>query len=103
MFTALKNIFSSAPKVDLGELIANKAIILDVRTKKEYQGGHIKGSINIPLQSLNTQLQKLKKEKTFITCCASGGRSSIARNILKSNGFENVHNAGSWTNLRQYQ
>jgi rhodanese-related sulfurtransferase len=87
MFTALKNLFSSTPKVDLGELIANKAIILDVRTKEEYQGGHIKGSINIPLQSLQTQLQKLKKDKTIITCCASGGRSSVARNILKSNGF----------------
>jgi len=102
MFTAIKNLFSSAPQVDLGELIANKAIILDVRTKEEFNGGHIKGSVNIPLQNLNAQLSKLKKEKTIITCCASGSRSSVAKNILKSNGFENVHNAGSWFKLRQY-
>jgi len=100
MLSAIKKLFSSEPKVDFGELIANKAVILDVRTKEEYQGGHIKGSINIPLQSLNAQLSKLKKDKVIITCCASGGRSSVAKRILKSNGFENVHNAGSWTNLR---
>jgi rhodanese-related sulfurtransferase len=100
MLSAIKNLFSSEPKVDFGELITNKAVILDVRTKEEYQGGHIKGSINIPLQSLNAQLSKLKKDKVIITCCASGGRSSVAKKILKSNGFENVHNAGSWTNLR---
>jgi len=103
MFTAIKNLFSPSPKVDLGELIANKAIILDVRTKDEYNnGGHIKGSINIPVQNLNAQLSKLKKDKTIITCCASGARSSAAKSILKQNGFENVHNAGSWMKLRQY-
>ena len=102
MFTAIKKLFSSAPQVDLGELIANKAIILDVRTKDEFNGGHIKGSVNIPLQNLNTQLSKLKKDKTIITCCASGGRSSAAKSMLKSNGFENVHNGGSWMSLRQY-
>jgi len=102
MFSAIKKIFSSSPQVDLGELIANKAIILDVRTKDEYNGGHIKGSINIPLQTLNAQLSKLKKEKTIITCCASGGRSSAAKSMLKSNGFVNVHNGGSWLRLKQY-
>jgi phage shock protein E len=102
MFTAIKNLFSPSPKVDLGELIANKAIILDVRTKDEYNGGHIKGSVNIPLQSLSAQLSKLKKDKAIITCCASGGRSSAAKSMLKSNGFENVHNGGSWMSLRQY-
>jgi len=66
MFSSIKNLFSSSPKVDLGELIANKAIILDVRTKAEYQGGHIKGSLNIPLQSLNAELSKLKKDKVIL-------------------------------------
>lgn len=102
MFSFFTKLFNSGSKVDLKELIANKAIIIDVRTKAEYQNGHIKGSMNIPLQSLNTQLSKLKKDKTIITCCASGSRSSVAKSILKSNGFTDVHNGGSWTRLRQY-
>lgn len=102
MFSFFTKLFNSGSKVDFKELIANKAIIIDVRTKAEYQNGHIKGSMNIPLQSLNTQLSKLKKDKTIITCCASGSRSSVAKSILKSNGFTDVHNGGSWTRLRQY-
>ena len=95
--------FSSGPKVDLGEVIANKAIILDVRTKAEYAGGHLKGSVNIPLQSLESGLSKLKKDKVVVTCCASGARSSMAKSILQRNGFAEVHNGGSWTNLKQYE
>lgn len=102
MFSFFTKLFNSGSKVDFKELIANKAIIIDVRTKAEYQNGHIKGSMNIPLQSLNTQLSKLKKDKTIITCCASGSRSSVAKSILKSNGFTDVHNGGSWTRLSQY-
>jgi len=102
MLSILKNMFSSGPKVDLGEVIANKAIILDVRTKAEYAGGHLKGSVNIPLQSLESGLSKLKKDKVVVTCCASGARSSMAKSILQRNGFAEVHNGGSWTKLKQY-
>jgi len=102
MFSFFTKLFNSGSKVDFKELIANKAIIIDVRTKAEYQNGHIKGSMNIPLQSLNTQLSKLKKDKTIITCCASGSRSSVAKSILKSNGFTDVHNGGNWTRLSLY-
>lgn len=102
MISILKNLFSSNPKVDLGELIANRAIIVDVRTKNEFQTGHLKGSINIPVQNLESQLTKLKSDKVIITCCASGSRSSMAKRILKSNGYQNVHNGGSWISLRKY-
>jgi rhodanese-related sulfurtransferase len=88
------------PKVDLKELVKKGAVIVDVRTPAEYQGGHIKGSINIPLQALDGSLGKLKKDKTIITCCASGMRSGAAKRLLKSQGFENVHNGGTWMSLR---
>lgn len=103
MIQLLKNIFGIGPKVDLGELVAKGAVILDVRTKGEYQGGHVKGSINIPLNVLNGNLSKLKKDKPVITCCASGMRSASAKGILKSNGFSEVHNGGSWMNLRRFE
>ncbi|MEY3593561.1 MAG: hypothetical protein RL041_533 [Bacteroidota bacterium] len=88
------------PTVDFSELIKQGAIVLDVRSKGEYQGGHIKGSINIPVDVLSSNLGKLKKDKTIITCCASGMRSASAKSILQSNGFANVHNGGGWMSLQ---
>lgn len=102
MLEALKKILGIAPKVDLAELIKEGAIILDVRTTGEFAGGHIRGSINIPVERLAGNLNKLKgKSKPVITCCASGARSASAKGILTSNGFTNVHNGGAWLSLRR--
>ncbi len=87
------------PKVDMKQLVNEGAVIVDVRTPGEYQGGHIKGSVNIPLQALSSGLSKLKKDKVVITCCASGMRSASAKSILKSNGFV-AHNGGAWISLQ---
>ena len=104
MLQTLKNILGIGPKVDLGELIENGATIIDVRTRGEYSGGHIKGSLNIPLDQLSSNLKKIKsKDHPVITCCASGMRSGSAKNYLKSQGYTNVHNAGSWFNLRKFE
>ena len=89
-------------KVDLGEVISNGAIIVDVRTKGEFQSGHLKNSINIPADNLPHNLKKLKADRPIITCCASGSRSAAARRFLKSNGYEQVYNGGSWYSLRKY-
>jgi len=100
MINTLKKIFGLGPKIDYAQLVSKGAVIIDVRTNGEYQQGHIKGSINIPLQQLQNNLSKIKKDKTVITCCASGMRSASAKNILKSNGFSQVHNGGGWMGLR---
>jgi rhodanese-related sulfurtransferase len=89
-------------KINLQEVISNGATILDVRTKLEYQSGHLKNSINIPIDNLPQNIKKLNKNKPIITCCASGSRSAAARRILKSNGFEQVFNGGAWYSLRKY-
>jgi len=103
MIGILKKIFGSAPKVDLGTVVARGATIVDVRTQGEYAGGHIKGSVNIPLNLLQGQMSKLKKDKPVITCCASGMRSGTARKLLLSGGFSEVYNGGSWYNLKKYE
>lgn len=95
-----KRLFSSRPKVDFESLIANGATVVDVRTEGEFAGGHLKNSVNIPLDQLSKNLSRLKKNKPIIVCCASGMRSSSARSILVSNGFSEVYNAGSWRNLK---
>ena len=100
MLSFLKKLFSPGPPVDYAALLAKGAVIVDVRTKGEYQGGHIKGSINIPLQSLQTGMAKLKKDKPVITCCASGARSASAKSVLQSNGFAEVYNGGGWMSLK---
>lgn len=100
MLETLKKIFGIGPKVAFAELVKSGAVIIDVRTKDEYQGGHIKGSLNIPLQQLHKNLSKLKKDQVIITCCASGMRSASAKSILKSNDFHQVYNGGGWLNLQ---
>lgn len=99
MLNTLKNFLGLGPKVNYGELVKDGATILDVRTKGEYASGNIPGSVNIPVDVLNSKLKSLKKEKPVITCCASGMRSAAAKRILKANGFAEVHNGGAWVNL----
>lgn len=101
MINAIKNLFGLGPKVDYAELVKKGAIILDVRSSGEYSGGHVKGSINIPLDQLSKNLNKLKdKNKPIITVCASGMRSASAKSILKSNGYTQVYNGGGWGSLQ---
>lgn len=98
----LKSLFRQTD-VDLGALLQQGAIVIDVRTKDEYAGGHIKVSLNIPLNELERNVMKLDKNKPLILCCASGMRSASGCRTLKAKGFTQVYNAGSWTNLRQYE
>ena len=101
MINILKKLFGLGPKVDYTNLVKQGAIILDVRSKAEYLGGHIKGSTNIPVDTLRNNLSKLKdKNQPIITCCASGMRSASAKSILKSSGYSQVYNGGGWSSLR---
>ncbi len=100
MFGKLKTMLGLEDPIDYQLLIQNGAKIVDVRTPSEYKSGHIKGSVNIPLQELNNKWKKLKKDQVIITCCASGVRSSSAKNILESNGFKEVYNGKGWARLQ---
>lgn len=97
----LKKILGLGPKTDYSELIKKGAIILDVRSKGEFAGGHVKNAINIPVDQLDNNLSKLKdKNKCIICCCASGMRSGSAKRILEAKGYNVVFNAGSWYSLQ---
>ena len=86
--------------VNYQQLVKEGAVIVDVRSPGEFQGGHIKGSINVPLQSIQSSLGKIPKNKIVITCCASGMRSASAKSVLKSAGYADVHNGGGWMSLK---
>jgi rhodanese-related sulfurtransferase len=100
MLGSIKKLLGFGPSVNFAQLVKEGAAIVDVRTKAEYQQGHIKGSLNIPLNNLSNHYATLKKDKPVITCCASGMRSAQAKNILKANGFSEVHNGGGWSSLQ---
>lgn len=100
MFHILKSLFTSSSP-DYVELLKQGAQIIDVRTRGEYASGHVKGSVNIPLNELPNQLTRIRKDKPVITCCASGMRSASARSILQSHGYHEVYNGGGWVGLQQ--
>ncbi|MEY3348638.1 MAG: hypothetical protein RLY46_677 [Bacteroidota bacterium] len=99
MLNLLKNMLGSAPEFNYAELVKNGAIIIDVRTPAEFKGGHIKGSVNIPLDEIQKKTNELKqKNKVIITCCRSGNRSGMAKSMLQSAGIE-CYNGGPWNVL----
>jgi len=100
MINLLKKLFGLGPSIDFNELMKQGAIVVDVRTKDEFKSGHVKGAINIPLNTLPQRVKELNPNKPIITCCASGMRSASAKSILKSKGFEQVYNGGGWTSLK---
>lgn len=80
--------------------IKKGALIVDVRTPREYDQGRIPESINIPLDRLAASEQRLKEMKRpIIFCCSSGNRSGQAYRLFSGKGFKNVYNGGSWMKI----
>lgn len=71
--------------------------IVDVRTREEFAGGHVAGSINIPLQEVQQRIGELKGiDGNIVLCCASGGRSNMCLQFMQQSGFTNVYDGGGW-------
>ncbi|MEP5254530.1 MAG: rhodanese-like domain-containing protein [Winogradskyella arenosi] len=80
---------------NVAEYVAKGAVLLDVRTASEYQGGHIKNAIHIPVQELGQRINEVKKlNKPVITYCASGMRSASAASLLKSKTVDAINGGG---------
>ena len=77
--------------------------IVDVRSHEEFMGGHVAGSINIPLQTITDRMEELKNlSMPLILCCASGNRSGQAQHYLSQHGLD-CYNGGSWLDVNYYQ
>jgi phage shock protein E len=72
-------------------------IIIDVRSTSEFASGHVRGSINVPLDRFSEEIEKLVSDKNtpLLLCCLSGGRSGMACNFLQQRGYQQVRNGGS--------
>lgn len=96
MFETLKNLLTRKSNSNLENLIKEGAFLVDVRSAGEFAEGHVKGSVNIPVDQVQSQLSRLKDKKQIVVFCRSGMRSSQAKSILERNGFSNVTNGGTW-------
>lgn len=78
-----------------------KTTIIDVRNDWEFDAGHVEGAINIAVHDLPAQLETLKAmEGPIVVYCQSGGRSSMAQQLLQKNGINDVHNGGGIGQMR---
>ncbi|MCB0444447.1 MAG: rhodanese-like domain-containing protein [Gelidibacter sp.] len=89
-----------AKKHEVHTFLKSGAIILDVRTQREWDNGHIENSKHIPLNDLHNHVKELKQmNKSFVVCCESGVRSAKAAKFLNLNNIE-ATNGGGWKSLR---
>jgi phage shock protein E len=98
----LQKLFGAAPVQNLQEAIAQGALLVDVRSPGEFAQGHVKGSVNIPVETVANNIQQFKNHPAIIVFCRSGNRSSMAKSILEQHGFTNVINAGTWNTVAGY-
>ena len=94
----LKNLFGKP--TGLKTFLNNGAVVIDVRTPREFSESHVKGSMNIPLSELQNNIEEIKKlERPVVTVCQSGMRSGKAKSFLQGKGIT-VMNGGSWSGLK---
>lgn len=95
IFRQMSLVSSNAAK----EHLRSGALVIDVRGSDEYASGHLPGTVNIPLGELSARIGKVSPEKNRVILlhCLSGGRSGMAAGTLKSLGYTNAYNLGSYS------
>jgi rhodanese-related sulfurtransferase len=83
----------------LPQLKKDGALLVDVRSAGEFANGNAPGTINIPLQELESRLSEIPNSRPIVLCCASGTRSGMAKLLLKRKGYRQVYNIGTWSKL----
>ena len=80
------------------QLLLQGAVVVDVRSAAEFNSRHLPGAINIELGDVMAEVPRRFPDKSqfLLLHCLSGGRSGIARQQLRSMGYQNVHNLGSY-------
>jgi phage shock protein E len=87
---------------EIKEYLEKGAIVLDVRTKEEWDEGHTAGAEHIVLSIIPIEIEQIKSwNKPVIAVCRSGARSGQAEQFLKQNGVDAI-NGGPWQNVDQH-
>lgn len=74
---------------DIAKLTESE-VILDVRSKEEFNEGHVPGALNIPHDEVQNHLEELKKYSTIFVHCQKGGRAKLASETLDNLGLKNI-------------
>lgn len=100
IFIILNIFFPQKDNSELQEIVNQENVLLvDVRTPEEFGEGNVKGSINIPVDSIEQNLDKFRNQEQIVVFCKSGKRSTKAKSILEEHGFTNIINGGSWQDI----
>ena len=95
LLPVVQNAFASGISPNEAVLCMNreKGVVIDVSTKDEFSASHVKTSLNVPLEELETRLQAVAKNKSvpLIMVCESGTRSKSAQAVAQKLGYEKVH------------
>ncbi len=95
------------PQIDVPALLAlaaaERPLLLDVRTPKEFAAGHIAGAVNIPIDDLRLRTAELSTEKPIVTYCEVGQRGYIATRILRQRGFDAVNLSGGYQTYQLFE
>jgi len=73
------------------QLTANDIVLIDTRSAKEFDKGHIKGAINIDVYQIYRKMSEIPKDKKLVLYCRSGARASRALRILSHNGYDQLY------------
>ena len=92
MMAAQEKTFDEVEASDMERLVKENQMLLDVREDYDFNAGHVKGAINMPLREIIANKDELPKDKDIFVYCRSAHRSADAVNFMKSLGFEKVHN-----------
>jgi phage shock protein E len=98
LFAILVNKTSLISAKDAQAHLKNGAPLLDVRTRNEFNLGHLKEAINIPLERIEKELPRrvTDKSQVLLLHCHSGMRSGVAKKKLRALGYKNAYNIGSY-------
>ena len=82
---------------ELAPLLANGALLIDVREADEYAAGHVPTAISIPLSTIQTRIEEFRRDETVYVICHSGGRSMRACQYLANYDIDNLVNIAGGT------
>jgi phage shock protein E len=96
VFVTVRRFAGRGSREAVASALQASALVVDVRTPREYEGGHVDGAVNIPLNELSDRMVELgEKQRSIVLYCHSGMRAATALGMLKRAGYTNVVNAGT--------
>lgn len=96
--------YKQVPVTKVRELVEENVFIIDVRGQGEYNNGHLKNAVNIPLGEIRDRLDEIPKDEDIYLHCRSSQRSYLAIKILQGYGYTRLYNIqGSFLGISLYE